>query len=222
VDGNSLGRQCVCRDPDVTDMLDHARLWRTPDGGYMLTGEPYGYDRRNIDRFHRVMEALGLKVETSAESPWYPGSTTLIMITRAVPKPVAEPALPSLPVMRVDIDKLLKKRFGAQPENKKGTERRWRIDSPTGGYFTVEVTLKPRWCSIAVDRWNTTDRAKEPADTWFRGNVWPHIKWGSLPGGGGCYTSAFRLERSMVSSILSAWVEQELTWGIPRGNGLPS
>jgi hypothetical protein len=97
------------------------------------------------------------------------------------------------------------------------------VPSPTGGTFSVEVNLQPRWCGLAIDRWRTTDRAEEPSRAWFKENVWPAVMncgkrtgYGHMPSGGGAYAGAYPIDRSALLDVLTAWVDQELTWGVPR------
>jgi hypothetical protein len=112
--------------------------------------------------------------------------------------------------------------FGGQRGWRNGSCRAWYVPSPTGGTFTVEVTLRPRWCSLAIDRWRTTDRDLERAEPWFTEHVWPLVQaaigvrhgWGSLPGGK-TFAAATPVERKDLLELIQAWVPQELTWGLP-------
>lgn len=124
-----------------------------------------------------------------------------------------------------EIDDLAQQRWAGQPGGRRGSERWWKVPSPTGGYLRLEVTLRRRWCSLAVDRWPTTDRTEEPSTTWFQENVWPAVQsataerrtgYGLLPSGGGAFACATPIERSALVDILTAWIDQELTWGVPR------
>jgi hypothetical protein len=119
--------------------------------------------------------------------------------------------------------------FGAARAGRSGRTRFWHVPSPRGGprrrgYFQVEVTLRPRWCAIAVDRWHTTDRVAEPSEAWFTEHVWPHVQQavktrggcGFLPSGGGAFAWASPLDRAVLLDVLTAWVAEELTWGVSR------
>lgn len=112
--------------------------------------------------------------------------------------------------------------LGGKAAGRNGSTRYWRVPSPTSGTFTVEVTLRPRWCSIAIDRWRTTDRRREPSEAWFKTHIWPHVHeavktrrgYGVLPSGGGTFASATPIDRAVLLDLLDAWVRQELTWGL--------
>jgi hypothetical protein len=71
---------------------DHARMWLDRDGRHVLTYEPYtthlgdGGARWRADvlpRFRADAAALGLTVTVGDRSPHYPGSTTLLIVSKA-------------------------------------------------------------------------------------------------------------------------------------------
>ena len=110
-----------------------------------------------------------------------------------------------------------------------GAMRGWRVPSPTGGTFAVEVTLRPRWCIIAVDRWRTTDRDETRSGPWFEEHIWPHVHqalkasrkgWGLLPAGH-TMSSASPLDRAIIPELLAAWMDAELSWGIAADDQWP-
>lgn len=121
-----------------------------------------------------------------------------------------------------DVEAAIKERDGRE-RFREARHRIYYVPSPTGGTFSVEVTLRPRWCSLAVDRWRTTDRVEESATVWFEANVWPHVREacglsgrsGVLPTGGGSYASAHPIERTVLLPVVTAWIGAELTWGLP-------
>jgi len=109
-----------------------------------------------------------------------------------------------------------------------GSTRAWYFPSPTGGTFSAEVTLCPRWCSVAVDRIRTTDRDEARSQRWFEQHAWPLVDRalkarhktrprdrGFLPSGGGAFASASPLDRADVPGLLAAWIDAELGWGLP-------
>jgi len=51
------------------------------------------------------------------------------------------------------IEALIADRWNGQRTSRSGSTRYYRVPAPTGGTFLVEVTLRPRWCSLTVDRW---------------------------------------------------------------------
>ena len=73
-----------------------------------------------------------------------------------------------------DIEAAVKERDGTERFREAG-HRIYYMPSPTGGTFSVEVALNPRWCSVAIDRWRTTDRDQDRSAPWFEANVWPHV-----------------------------------------------
>lgn len=81
------GVQCVCQRFDR--LLDHARLWIPPVGGYVLTAEPYHASGENLAAFVGECSRLGLRVSLSGRSPYFPGSTLLIEVRRAEPRTAA-------------------------------------------------------------------------------------------------------------------------------------
>lgn len=127
-----------------------------------------------------------------------------------------------------DITAIISQHDG-EPTFRSGSYRGWRIPSPTGGTLLAEVTLRPRWCYIAVDRWRTTDRDEARSGPWFEEHIWPHVdqalkasrgRWGTLPCGH-TFSSADPLERAIVPELLTAWIDAELTWGIPADDQWP-
>ena len=127
-----------------------------------------------------------------------------------------------------DITAIIETR-GGKPGFRNGTYRGWRIPSPAGGTLLVEVLLRPRWCSIAIDRWRTTDRDETKSEPWFREHIWPHVdralqakrgSWGTLPCGH-TFSSAGPLERDVVPGLLAAWIDAEFTWGIAADDQWP-
>jgi hypothetical protein len=124
-----------------------------------------------------------------------------------------------------DVADVLAKR-GGTPIYRYGNRRSWRIPSPTGGSFEVEVTLRPRWCAVAVDRWPTTGRIARFPAAWFEANAWPLVRraldakgnrsLGFLPVGTGPCSSASPIDRNDVLELLAGWVDHELLWGVPR------
>ena len=73
---------CICQRNAGTGLLDHARMWRTPENERVLTGEPYQIDAEELRLFTQECAALGLKIELSDYSPYNPGATSLILIRK--------------------------------------------------------------------------------------------------------------------------------------------
>jgi hypothetical protein len=75
--------RCVCE--THRNILDHGRIWLDADGGHVLTGEPYGTRAEELAVLTADAKDLGLKVEVSDDSPWFPGSTVLVYISKETP-----------------------------------------------------------------------------------------------------------------------------------------
>lgn len=73
------GERCVC---EGWRLLDHARLWNTPDGR-LLTAEPYHVEGAELARFVAACGELGLRVELSGGSAYFPGAALLLCVRRA-------------------------------------------------------------------------------------------------------------------------------------------
>lgn len=73
---------CVCGSGHAGRVLDHPRMWLTPDRERVLTGEPYGINGETLCRFIADCRKLGLQVQVDAHSPWNPGSTLLVVVRR--------------------------------------------------------------------------------------------------------------------------------------------
>ncbi len=122
------------------------------------------------------------------------------------------------------IEALIADRWNGQRTIRSGSTRYYRVPAPTGGTFGVEVTLRRRWCSLTVDRWRTTDRDTGKAQPWFKEHIWPYVYracrarrtgYGILPNGSTIAT-AYPIDRADLPDALTAWVDQELLWGVPR------
>lgn len=120
----------------------------------------------------------------------------------------------------------LMKRFEAEGINAGSRKRLWHVPSPTGGVLTVEVLLRPRWCSITVDRWYTTPRDTERSAPWFAQVIRPHVEEafrkashigvGMFPSESHTCACAYPLDRRVLLDALDRWVQQELSWGVSR------
>lgn len=76
-------RRCICETRHAGRALDHGRIWLTPDGERVLTGEPYGIDGQTLARFASDCRELGLRVTVAPRSPWNPGGTVLLLVRQA-------------------------------------------------------------------------------------------------------------------------------------------
>jgi len=74
------GHGCICQRYPL--LLDHVKLWLPPEGGYAYTAEPYHVDVDALVKFTAECEGLGLEVAIEDYSPYYPGSTKLILVRR--------------------------------------------------------------------------------------------------------------------------------------------
>lgn len=73
--------ECICSRYHHR-ILDHAQVWRAPEGYRVLTAEPYHIDSNDLDEFRRECRELGLGVELFTYSPYSPGNATLLVIRR--------------------------------------------------------------------------------------------------------------------------------------------
>jgi hypothetical protein len=69
-------RRCVCR----LFHLDHAACWIGRDGERVFTFEPYSLCGQDIVRLVAALEPLGLTLDVSGRSGWYPGDAALVTI----------------------------------------------------------------------------------------------------------------------------------------------
>lgn len=76
---------CVCETwQQGYGVWDHTRIWLYGDRQYALTLEPYALiDDPRLQEFREHVEASGFNVEITQDSPWNPGATILIVVTRA-------------------------------------------------------------------------------------------------------------------------------------------
>jgi hypothetical protein len=77
-------RDCLCVRYGGTRLLDHAYIWRTKAGQYVLTAEPYGVDEPRLLDLRQELATLGLTIDVTNESYWFHG-TQLLIIRRAEP-----------------------------------------------------------------------------------------------------------------------------------------
>jgi hypothetical protein len=77
--------RCVCGfdTSSVPGIWDHARAWRTPDGGKVITLEPYQVHEDDLAAYRQVLAPFGLRVRVAASSQWYRGWTHLLIIEAA-------------------------------------------------------------------------------------------------------------------------------------------
>src|SRR5690606_38530543 len=69
---------CICH----RERLDYPRLKRTSDSHYIFTSEPYEENFDDLALLPAELKDLGLNIRLSGLSPWYPGRTFLIFISR--------------------------------------------------------------------------------------------------------------------------------------------
>ena len=75
------GKSCECHPP----WSDHATMWIRNGKAYCYIFQPYGWNELKAQDLTRFCEKHGLTFSVDPESSWHrPGSTTLIVITKAV------------------------------------------------------------------------------------------------------------------------------------------
>lgn len=73
-------KPCICQ--GIQHVMDHARIWLDQRGRHVLTGEPYSATGEEITALIASVAEFGLSVRLSGMSPWNPGYTFLILITK--------------------------------------------------------------------------------------------------------------------------------------------
>lgn len=85
-----LGYHCVAYNRGRTDCLcltlqrrlfDHVRIWLDYSGRHVLTSEPYDLTAESLRLLRHELAAFGIRVTVRDLSPWYPGQTTLLLMT---------------------------------------------------------------------------------------------------------------------------------------------
>lgn len=78
------GATCICR--EAHDVLDHKAVWRDEDGNRVFTSEIYNFSNEfrfeAFDVLRQWARENDLRVDVSSRSPWFPLSTTLIMVRK--------------------------------------------------------------------------------------------------------------------------------------------
>lgn len=96
---------------------------------------------------------------------------------------------------------------------------RWKVPTEDGGSFLVEIVLRPKFCTVTVDRHHASPRDASGVD-WINRNV------GSVSGetvrrchsGPGVliirpsYATVFPIPRERLLQLLDLWVRQEKLW----------
>src|SRR2546429_188703 len=78
-----VGGSCLCLcDKNRFRLLDHCRMWRTREGNLVFTSEPYHVDLETLEKFRKEVRPLGLAVELLPYSPYYPGKTFLLCVSK--------------------------------------------------------------------------------------------------------------------------------------------
>ncbi|MEZ5116167.1 MAG: hypothetical protein R2737_07855 [Candidatus Nanopelagicales bacterium] len=122
-----------------------------------------------------------------------------------------------------DLEAAITAATGQPPEHRtlgRSSWREYRVPHPSGGSFSVEVTLRPRYSAVAVDRWWTTSRPPE-ADAWFEATLWPLVRTatearsgdrcGWLPAGD-VFAFADPVLTTDLHAVLTTWLAQEMAW----------
>ena len=81
----SIDWDCLCQTVMHRQPFDHVYIWLDRDGQHVMTLEPYDLTPRRIEELTAQMAGLGITVTVGDRSPWYPGSTTLLLLTRTAP-----------------------------------------------------------------------------------------------------------------------------------------
>ncbi len=117
-----------------------------------------------------------------------------------------------------EIGELMERFGGGKPRRVQAGERHWQVPCPPG-YLRVEVTLRPKWCAVVIDRWHTKGRDPDGQE-WFKATLWPFViaavkrrRGGSncLPSGNPTISQAFPIARDDLLTVLELWVAMELS-----------
>ena len=76
-------RSCICQEIPGHPLMDHKRMWITPDGWFVLTSEPYDVAPNELATLRARVAELGLTVDVEDDSPYRPGGTKLLLIRDA-------------------------------------------------------------------------------------------------------------------------------------------
>jgi len=123
------------------------------------------------------------------------------------------------------IEALMRDRWRGGRLGRAGRSRYYRVPVGGGRFFVVEITMRTRWCAIAVDRVDTRDRPADLAGPWFEQHVSPAVRRalvnapqsiGSvIPTGRAGYALAYPIDRVDLVDALTAWVDVEIVWSQP-------
>jgi hypothetical protein len=75
------GDRCICQRYAMT-LLDHSRIWLDEDGRHAYTAEPYNFDGAEFAELAAECAGLGLSIYVTGRSPYFPGCTVLLVISR--------------------------------------------------------------------------------------------------------------------------------------------
>jgi len=70
-----------CRPGRYSHLWDHVGMWHDSNGQLVITTEPY-HTPESVAEDIALCERIGVTCEVGAESPYYPGSTTLFIFRR--------------------------------------------------------------------------------------------------------------------------------------------
>ena len=114
------------------------------------------------------------------------------------------------------LDRIVCDELGGTADTKRRNAKRVTYKIPASrGHLWVHVTLRPRWCSVDVDRWHTTDRNANLSRPWFEATVWPRLlayrRSGTMPTGAAAWTSASPITADDLLDVIGPWLQHELT-----------
>lgn len=84
-------QECICQ--RYLRLFDHGRMWIDSYNHTLVTGEPYGVDGEELGNFIVEAMALRLAVYLDGRSPWNPGSTLTIRVSRKDCDPHLQPGV---------------------------------------------------------------------------------------------------------------------------------
>ena len=75
---NNLRADCICQKHRY--ILDHSRGWVDQNGAFVHTAEPYSFTGQELAELVADLADVGITVDVSGESLWYPSSTVLLVL----------------------------------------------------------------------------------------------------------------------------------------------
>ncbi|TXH18676.1 MAG: hypothetical protein E6R06_26155 [Mycobacterium sp.] len=73
--------ECICQKHHR--ILDHSRGWVDKSGEFVHTAEPYSFTGQEMVELATDLADIGVGVDVSGESLWYPGSAVMLVLRKS-------------------------------------------------------------------------------------------------------------------------------------------